>query len=82
LAPEKKALMGKCTDTIHKMGPRILKKGRDPEKCTSTFTKMGATMENVPVQLFSLSTKTLAITTENLCFHEDFFFCAKSVCTT
>jgi hypothetical protein len=74
--------MGKCTGTIHKIGPRILKKGRDPEKCTGTFTKMGTTMENVPVHFFSsLSMKTLAITTGNLRFHEVFFF-AKSVCTT
>jgi hypothetical protein len=51
------------------MGPGILKKGRDPEKCTGTVTKMGVTMENVPVQFFSLSTKTLAFTTENLRFH-------------
>jgi hypothetical protein len=52
LAPEKKALMEMCTSTIHKMGPRILKKGHNPEKCTGTVTKMGATMENVPVQFF------------------------------
>jgi hypothetical protein len=69
LAHEKKALMGKCTGTIHKLGLRILKKGCDPEKCTGTVTKMSAAMENVPVQFFSLSTKTLAITTENLHFH-------------
>jgi hypothetical protein len=61
-SPEKKALMGKCTYTIQKMGPHILKKG--------------VTLRNVLVQLpkearqwkmyqysFSLSTKTLAITT-------------------
>jgi hypothetical protein len=48
LAPEKKVLMGKCTGKIHKIGPRILKKGRDPEKCAGTVTKMGMTMENVP----------------------------------
>ncbi len=51
-SPEKKALMGKCTGTIQKMGPCILKKGRNPEKCTGTVTKMGAAMENVPVQFF------------------------------
>ncbi len=51
-SPEKKALMGKCTGTIQTMGPRTLKKGRNPEKCTGTVTKMGATMENVPVQFF------------------------------
>ncbi len=51
-SPEKKALMGKCAGTIQKIGPRILKKGRDPEKCTGTVTKRGATMENVPVQFF------------------------------
>jgi hypothetical protein len=51
-SPEKKGLMGQCTGTIQKMGPLILKKGRDPEKCTGTVTKRGATMENVPVQLF------------------------------
>ncbi len=42
--------MGKCTGTIQKMGPRILKKGRNPEKCTGTVTKRGMTMKNVPVQ--------------------------------
>jgi hypothetical protein len=52
LAPEKKALMGKCTGTIHKMGLCILKKGHNPENCTGTVTKMGATIENVPVQFF------------------------------
>jgi hypothetical protein len=36
-SPEKKALMGKCTGTIQKMGPHILKKG--------------ATLRNVLVQL-------------------------------
>jgi hypothetical protein len=51
-SPEKKALMGKCTGTIQKMGPHILKKGRDPEKCTGTVTKMGATIKNVPVHFF------------------------------
>ncbi len=34
------------------MGLCILKKGRDPEKCTGTVIKMGATMENVPVQFY------------------------------
>jgi hypothetical protein len=58
LAPEKKALMGKCNGTIHKMGPRILKKGRNPEKCIGTVTKMGTTMENTPVQ-FSIKYKNI-----------------------
>jgi hypothetical protein len=78
-SPEKKALMGKCTGTIQKMGPRILKKGRDLEKCTGTVTKMGATMENVPVQFF--------VKYKNIGYHNCFFFSlllfsAKSVCTT
>jgi hypothetical protein len=34
------------------MGPHVLKKGRNPEKCTGTVTKMGTLMENVPVQFF------------------------------
>jgi hypothetical protein len=75
-SPEKKVLMGKCTGTIQTMGPCILKKGCNPDKSTGTVTKMGATMENVPVHSFSLSTKTLAITTVFF-----LFFSAKSVCT-
>jgi hypothetical protein len=59
LAPEKKALMGKCTGTIHKIGPRILKEGRNPENCTGTVTKMGATMENVQVYIFFIKCENI-----------------------
>jgi hypothetical protein len=65
-SPEKKALMGKCTGTIQTMGPHILKKGRNPEKYFGTVTKMGATMENVPVQFF--------IKYENIGYHNCLFF--------
>jgi hypothetical protein len=54
--------MRKCTGTIQKMGQQILEKGRDPEKCTDIVTK-GAQQWKMYRYSFSLSTKTLAITT-------------------
>ena len=57
--------IGKCTSTIQKMVAGFPKKwarkwkmyqcsyknGLDSGKCTSTVTKIGATMQNVPIQL-------------------------------